>query len=112
MAAKSRREEGGCFVGRAGVFYKQNNILGGKRQKRRPLWFLGLLWFLALVSRGWGFCVVSWDCLLGLVVGRYSLPPVLRALRLTLPFTKMPSNGLMGHGEPRPTEEARSVPSN
>ena len=39
-------------------------------------------------------------------------PPVLRALRLALPFTKMPSNGLMGHGEPRPTEEARSVPSN
>jgi hypothetical protein len=41
-----------------------------------------------------------------------SQPPVLGALRLALPFTKMPSNGLMGHGEPRPTEEARSVPSN
>ena len=27
--------------------------------KRRLLWFLGLLWFLAVVSRGWGFCVVS-----------------------------------------------------
>ena len=52
----------GQFVGRAGVFYKQKQYGGGKRQKRRPLWFLGLLWFLALlllVSRGWGFCVVS-----------------------------------------------------
>ena len=39
-----------------------------------------------------GYCY----CLLGLVVGRYSLPPVLRALRLTLPFTKMPSNGAHG----------------
>ena len=50
---------GGCFVGRAGVFYKQKTILEKKRQKRRLLWFLGLLWFLALVSRGRGFCVVS-----------------------------------------------------
>ena len=48
----------------------------------------------------------------GIGSGTLFTPPVLRALRLALPFTKMPSNGLMGHGEPRPTEEARSVPSN
>ena len=39
-----------------GVFIGKMEIL---ETKRRLLWFLGLLWFLAVVSRRWGFCVVS-----------------------------------------------------
>ena len=54
-----RREErrASCRWAGAGVFIGFKTLL--LETKKRLLWFLGLLWFLAVVSRGWGFCVVS-----------------------------------------------------
>ena len=72
-----RRGERGASGGWAGgrIYRLTNNILETK--KRRRLWFIGRLWFLAVVSRGWGFCVVSFvhmgkakSCIFVHLVGR------------------------------------------